>query len=214
MTPTLPVGAAERGEETRTALLRAGRQLFASRGFDGTSVREITREAEANLGAISYHFGSKRAFYQEVLASGLSPLVDRVGIAADGEGTPLDRLEAVVDVFFDHLAVNPDLPHLLLQEVAAGKTPPPEVVAILRRNAGHIGRILAQGWEDGSLRRGHPTLSAVSVASQPLYMTLVAPLLLDVGGVDLRDPATRRVAADHVKAFVRAGLESREESHS
>ncbi len=213
MTPTLPVVGTERGGETRTALLRAGRRLFSSRGFDGTSVREITREAGANLGAVTYHFGSKRALYQEVLASGLSPLVDRVGAAAEGKGAPLDRLEAVVDVFFDHLAANPDLPHLLLQEVAAGKAPPPEVVAILRRNAGHIGRILAQGREDGSVRRGHPMLSAVSVASQPLYMTLVSPLLRDVGGVDLRDPETRRMAADHVKAFVRAGLESREESH-
>jgi AcrR family transcriptional regulator len=213
MTPTLPANGAERGEETRTALLRAGRRLFASRGFDGASVREITREAEANLGAVTYHFGSKRALYQEVLAEGLSPLVDRVGAAAEGEGAPLDRLEAVVDVFFDHLAANPDLPHLLLQEVAAGKAPPPEVVAILRRNAGHIGRILTQGHDDGTVRRGHPMLSAISVASQPLYMTLVAPLLRDVGGVDLRHPATRRMAADHVKAFVRAGLESREESH-
>jgi AcrR family transcriptional regulator len=213
MTPALPTNGPERGEETRTALLRTGRRLFASRGFDGTSVREITREAEANLGAVTYHFGSKRALYQEVLAAGLSPLVDRVGAAAGGEGAPLDRLEAVIDVFFDHLAANPDLPHLLLQEVAAGKAPPPEVVAILRRNAGHIGRILTQGHDDGTIRRGHPMLSAVSVASQPLYMTLVAPLLRDVAGVDLRDPATRRMAADHVKAFVRAGLESREESH-
>ena len=210
---SLPGNGAERGEETRTALLRAGRRLFASRGFDGASVREITREAEANLGAVTYHFGSKRALYQEVLAAGLSPLVDRIGDAAEGEGAPLDRLQAVVDVFFDHLAANPDLPHLLLQEVAAGKAPPPEVVAILRRNVGHISRILTQGHDDGSVRRGHPMLSAVSVASQPLYMTLVAPLLRDVGGVDLRDPATRRMAADHVKAFVRAGLESREESH-
>lgn len=138
--------------------------------------------------------------------------MERVGAAADSGGSALQRLEAVVDVFFDHLAASPELPRLLLQEVAAGKKPPAEVVAILRQNAGHVGRILSDGWASGTVRRGHPLLSAISVVSQPIYMTVVAPLLLEVGGVDLGDPAVRRVAADHVKAFVRAGLEVREES--
>jgi AcrR family transcriptional regulator len=202
----------ERGEETRATLVRSGKRLFATRGFDGTSVRDITRDAGTNLGSITYHFGSKRALYEAVLKSGLTPLVESVGIAASKEGPALDRLEAVVDVFFDHLAVNPEIPRLLLQEVAAGKKPPAEVVAILKRNAGHIAGILTEGRKEGTVRPGHPLLSAVSVASQPLYLTIMAPLLHEVGGIDLQDPATRRVVADHVKAFVRAGLESREES--
>jgi AcrR family transcriptional regulator len=203
----------DRGTETRTALIRAGRSLFATRGFDGTSVRDITRRAEANLGAITYHFGSKRGLYEAVLEAGLSPMVDRVGEAASGDGPPLERIEAVVDVFFDHLAANPDLPRLLMQEVAAGKRPPAEVVAILRRNAGHIAEILADGRREGTVRPGHPLLSAISVVSQPIYLTVMAPLLRQVGGVDLQDPTTRREVANHVKAFVRAGLEAREESH-
>ena len=206
-------GGTDRGADTRSALLAAGLRLFAQEGFDGTSVRHITRAADVNLGAVTYHFGSKRGLYRAVLESGLAPLVERVGAAANGEGAPLDRLEAVVDQFFDHLAANPEVPRLLLQEVAAGKTPPAEVVAILRRNAGHIAHILADGRADGSVRPGHPLLSAISVASQPIYMTVMAPLLLEVGGVDLQDPATRRLAADHVKTFVRAGLEARQESH-
>jgi AcrR family transcriptional regulator len=203
----------ERGEETRAMLVQTGKRLFATKGFDGTSVRDITRDAGANLGSITYHFGSKRALYKAVLKSGLTPLVERVGIAASKEGPALDRLEAVVDVFFDHLAANPEIPRLVFQEVAAGKKPPAEVVALLRRNAGYIAGILTQGREEGTVRPGHPLLSAVSVASQPLFLTVMAPLLHEVGGVDLQDPATRRVVADHVKAFVRAGLESREESH-
>ena len=202
-----------RGEETRATLVRSGKRLFATRGFDGTSVRDITRDAGTNLGSITYHFGTKRALYEAVLKSGLTPLVERVGIAASKEGPALDRLEAVLDVFFDHLAANPEIPRLLFQEVAAGKKPPAEVVAILKRNAGHIAGILTEGREAGTVRPGHPLLSAVSVASQPLFLTVMAPLLHEVGGVDLQDPATRRVVADHVKAFVRAGLESREESH-
>jgi hypothetical protein len=54
-------------------------------------------------------------------------------------------------------------------------------------------------------------LTALSVVSQPIFMTLVAPLLRAVAGVDLRQPAARRAALEHTLAFVRAGLEPREE---
>ncbi len=37
----------------------AAERLFAERGFDGVSVRDIVQAAGANLAAVSYHFGSK-----------------------------------------------------------------------------------------------------------------------------------------------------------
>jgi AcrR family transcriptional regulator len=202
----------KRGAETRAALIASGRRVFATKGFDGASVRGITREAGANLGAITYHFGSKRALYEAVLTSGLTPVVERVGEVASGPGTPLDRLAGIVDVFFAFMGANPDLPRLLLQEVAAGKRPPRAVVAILQRNAAYLAGVVTEGFRDGSVRPGHPLLTALSVIAQPIYMTVIAPLLRDVGGIDLSDPATRRVAADHVKRFVRTGLAVRQEA--
>ena len=44
---------------TRAALVRAALKLFGRQGFDGTSTREIAGEAQANIGSIAYHFGSK-----------------------------------------------------------------------------------------------------------------------------------------------------------
>ncbi len=208
----MPGAEHSRGGDTRAALMASGRRIFARKGFDGSSVRDITREAGVNLGAITYHFGSKRALYEAVLTAGLTPMVERVGAVATGAGTPLDRLDAVVDVFFDHMGANPDLPRLLLQEVAAGKQPPTAVVAILQRNAAHVMSVVSEGWADGSVRRGHPVLTALSVVSQPIYMTVMAPLLREVGGLDLYDPGTRRVAAEHVKRFVRTGLAVRQEA--
>lgn len=195
-----------RGEETRSALIAAGRKIFARRGFDGASVRAITKEAGANLGAVTYHFGSKRGLYVAVLVQGVTPMVERVGRAAASEGTPLERLENLVEVFFDYLAANPDLPRLMLQDLAAGKKPAAELVALLRRNAGYIAGIVAEGANDGTLRPGNSILSAISVISQPIYMTVMAPLLREVGGIDLADPAVRATVARHVKAFIREGL--------
>jgi AcrR family transcriptional regulator len=176
-------------------------------------VRDITREAGVNLGAVTYHFGSKRELYVAVLVQGLTPMVDRVARAAASPGTPVERLETVVEVFFDHLAANPDLPRLMLQEVAAGKKPPAELVALLQRNAGYVAGLAAEGAADGTIRPGHPVLTAISVVAQPIYMTVMSSLLREVGGIDLADPAVRAQVALHVKAFIREGLScSREAS--
>lgn len=204
--PPSPPTSTERGEETRLSLLSAGRRVFAQRGFDGASVREITREAGANLGAVTYHFGSKRAFYVQVVTEAFTPLVDRVEQAARRDGTPSARLTRVVEILFDFLGANPDLPRLLLQEISAGKKPPPELVTLIQKNLRNISSILADGWRDGSLRQGHPVLSALSVISQPIYMSVMAPLLKDVGGLDLTDPEVRTLATHHVNTFVLAGL--------
>jgi len=46
-------------EQTRQALIRAGLKLYGEKGFDGTSTRALAAEANANIGSIAYHFGSK-----------------------------------------------------------------------------------------------------------------------------------------------------------
>ena len=53
--------------DTRERLLRAAGQVFARRGFHSTTVREIARKAQANVAAVSYHFGSKEGLYVAVL---------------------------------------------------------------------------------------------------------------------------------------------------
>jgi AcrR family transcriptional regulator len=47
------------GRDTRERVLDAAERLFATRGIDAVSVRDITDAAPANLAAVNYHFGSK-----------------------------------------------------------------------------------------------------------------------------------------------------------
>jgi AcrR family transcriptional regulator len=51
------------------ALIRAAERLFAERGSDGVSLREINSEAGAsNASAVQYHFGDRRGLVRAVLA--------------------------------------------------------------------------------------------------------------------------------------------------
>jgi AcrR family transcriptional regulator len=52
---------------TRERILDAAEQLFATRGFDGTSTREIVAKSGDTIGSVNYHFGSKQALLDEVI---------------------------------------------------------------------------------------------------------------------------------------------------
>ena len=57
----------EEKHETKEKLLDAAESLFASKGFDEVSIRELASAADANVAAVNYHFQGKENLFQEVI---------------------------------------------------------------------------------------------------------------------------------------------------
>ncbi|HLY75460.1 MAG TPA: TetR family transcriptional regulator [Planctomycetota bacterium] len=103
---------------TKDRLLDEAERLFAAKGVESSSVRDIISAAGANLGAITYHFGSKRALVWAVIDRRFRPLNDerlRLLESAERRASPkAPCLEAVL-----HAAIAPTLrlmrehPHVL-----------------------------------------------------------------------------------------------------
>lgn len=90
-------------QTTRDRILDAAERVFADKGLDGSSVRDITTAANVNLAAVNYHFGSKTGLIEAVFSRHLGPmnsarlaLLDGVEEQA-GAGTP--SIESVLDAF-------------------------------------------------------------------------------------------------------------------
>ncbi|MFC3914296.1 TetR family transcriptional regulator [Pseudaeromonas sharmana] len=64
--------------DTRQRILDAADVLFARQGFSATSLRDITRQADVNLAAVNYHFGSKLGLMQSVLDRYLAVYMPRL----------------------------------------------------------------------------------------------------------------------------------------
>lgn len=62
--------------DTKSRILNAAEQLFARDGFHMTSLRGLTEQANVNLAAVNYHFGSKEGLLQVVINRRLLPLND------------------------------------------------------------------------------------------------------------------------------------------
>ena len=75
--------------------------LFAERGFDGASIREIAEQAGATKALIYHYYANKEALYQTLLEDAVSGVVTQIeAIAADGS-EPETQIRAVVQVFID-----------------------------------------------------------------------------------------------------------------
>ena len=70
--------------DTRQKLLDTAERMFAEQGYGAVSLRQIIADAEVNLAAIHYHFGSKQELLDEVIMRRAGP-VNRERLARLGE---------------------------------------------------------------------------------------------------------------------------------
>lgn len=212
--------------KTKVRILDAAERLFAQQGLD-VSIRQITDEAGVNLAAVNYHFQSKEALIDAVIARRFEPvthrrfeMLDQVEATAGSGPLPL---EGVLEAFLAPvLAPNrPGLEHLK-PLVGRMYTMPPEFIKRLFQT--HLAPVVARF--SAALARAVPDLPE-SECMWRLYFiggamvhainwSGVVPSLSN-GQVDLSD--TRALLARLV-AFAAAGfrapvpqLAAKEETH-
>jgi AcrR family transcriptional regulator len=98
-----PVRAASAPEEdgTRERILRTAERLFAERGFNGVSVRELAAAAQVNIASIGYHFDSKEGLLSEVYRRHCEPMIaERLrGLEAAARLRGKARVAAIIAAF-------------------------------------------------------------------------------------------------------------------
>ena len=197
--------------DTASRLVAAAITLFSQNGYDGTSVRAITALAGANLGAITYHFGSKEALYDAALDSVTQPIRSFASKAAKSDGPPLFRIERLVRVFFQYLTDHPEFPNMISHQLASSHRLPGPARETIQRNVKILTSLIVEGQQDGTIRDGNPRDMALSIAAQPMWLSLARRALLEAAVLDQDDPATREQIVGSVVQFVRAGLRIHQE---
>ncbi|MFO7586935.1 MAG: TetR family transcriptional regulator [Gemmatimonadota bacterium] len=193
-------------EGTAAALIAAGTKLFARRGYDGTSVREITRRAGANVAAVGYHFGSKEGLWLAVLEAGLRPLREAIAGAAARPGPALDRIEGAVRAMFGHVREHADLNGLMLHVLASAPPLPEPALRTMQLNSTTMRALIEAGQAEGTIGPGDPRLLALSVASQPMAVLLARPALEGGAGIPLDGGEAFDRLVENAVRFVRSGL--------
>lgn len=175
---------------TKEKILNAAEALFAEHGFEQTSLRQITADADVNLASVNYHFGSKKALIQAVMARYLEVLMpaleqELVALQARNKISTRD----VFDCFRKPLAqlreVRKHGPTLFLSLLGFAYA---EIQGHLRRyTMDHFGHVIEHLL--AALHQANPQLSPIDMFWR-LHFVLGATVFAQVSG-----PALREIAA-------------------
>ncbi|NHN88344.1 TetR/AcrR family transcriptional regulator [Acetobacter conturbans] len=93
--------------DRRGEILEIAAQLFAERGYKGTSIRDIAERVGMLPGSLYYHISSKEALFVEIHDKAIDAAAQRVRKAMEPFSDPWKRLEAASNEMLD-LQLNPD----------------------------------------------------------------------------------------------------------
>ena len=192
-------------DPTREKLLEVAGPLFANRGYQATTIREICAGAGANVAAINYHFGDKLGLYTEVLQQSVrAAQLIAIQNTLDQNTRPEDILRALIRARLR--SVNgkdlPDWHSRLLAHELAQPTPALRQLIdkltrpIYKRLLELIGRIIGLPPDDDNTR-----LCAISVVGQVLAYILPGPLLTEIWPELKMTPEQVERIADHIADF-------------
>jgi TetR/AcrR family transcriptional regulator, regulator of cefoperazone and chloramphenicol sensitivity len=91
--------------DTRQRLIDKAATLFADRGFDNVTVREICKASNANVAAVNYHFGDKAGLYRAVITLAIKAMQETNELSQRaGDGlSPDDQIREFIRVFVRRL---------------------------------------------------------------------------------------------------------------
>jgi AcrR family transcriptional regulator len=198
----------ERDPETRARLLTAATRLFAARGFKKVTVREICREARANVAAVNYHFGDKLGLYREVLATAIETMrgTTDAARAAGADGGPEEKLRIYIRVFLQRVVgAHDSWIHQLMAQEMADPTPVLDLVTdqVIRPRLAYVGEILSEIL--GRPVEDHQVQHCVLSVQAQCHMAMANPISRRLVP-DLHDAATLDTLADHIADFSLGGI--------
>ncbi|GAA3195926.1 TetR/AcrR family transcriptional regulator [Actinocorallia longicatena] len=89
--------------ERRDHLVKLAAELFARKGFQATTVREIADEAGILSGSLYHHFDSKESIVDEILSNFFTELMAQNRAVIDEGGTPYEIIASLVRIAFNTL---------------------------------------------------------------------------------------------------------------
>jgi AcrR family transcriptional regulator len=196
-------------DQTQVRLLQSAGTIFAAKGFDGATVREICQQARANTAAVNYYFRDKERLYIEAVKSALDIQAAEIRAPNWPANTPAQvKLRGFIHTILGNL-FDPNSPawhrQLILRELAQPTAACAELVQDrIRPFAVVLMQILNELLPSLTVRRRQ--LIAFSIVGQCVYHRMAKPIVeLLVGPEEYRN-YDAELLSEHIAQFSLAAL--------
>lgn len=198
-------------ENTKEALLKAAKSLFASVGYDGTTVKDISERAGVNISLVSYHFQGKEGLYRNVLeqfGSNRLSVAERILVPSSSAEEFKVRLEMWISEMLQFLSEESELCCIVQREVESGLPIARDIfqntfLKIFER----LHSFLTSAKKEKIIRSDiDPLIAASALHGSIIQMGRMDRLGKEVYGVSLQDEPHRKKVVEQVVGIQIRGL--------
>ena len=107
--------------EKQIEILSVAEKLFAEKGFDGTSVRDISKIANINVAMISYYFGSKEKLLENLILFRVQDLKIKIENLFNEDLNPFEKIEKFIEFYIQKIDSNRYMYKIMHFEIASKK---------------------------------------------------------------------------------------------
>lgn len=200
-------------------ILDVAEELFASSGFEGTSVRDIAQKAGMNVAMISYYFGSKEKLLQNLILNrteNTSMVLE--GLSHNKQMDPWEKIDRVIDYYVDKLLDNRNFHTILSRQLslAQDKEITDLLISVKKRNSTMISDIIREGQQKKIFRNVNVGLTIGTVLGTISQVSMSRPFYCSLMKLDPEDDTNyykkiRSKLKKHLKSLLRAHLSLKKE---
>ncbi|MGY3054529.1 TetR/AcrR family fatty acid metabolism transcriptional regulator [Pedobacter sp. UYEF25] len=186
--------------DKKTAILTAAEKLFCSGGYEGTSTRQIAKEAGANMAMINYYFGSKEGVFMDIMTDRIATFSVILKNISEDEISPMDKLYKVIESLVDRILSNVPFHKMMNRELSLSQRPEMyiRIKEALRKNMQIIEHILVSGMEDGDFNRVDVRMVIATIMGTVTNVVSYPAKMLSTSSFDIDNPKDRKIIRDRL----------------
>lgn len=198
------------GLDKKEHIMEVAVALFAEKGFEGTSIRDLAQQADVNIAMINYYFGSKEKLFVALLEVKARFMRDRIdALQNDSSLSETEKIDLIIDGYVTRFLSQPAFHRVLQQEllVTNREILHQNVIDIFTKNTQDIVAIIEKGIRKKIFKKVDPPLlfaSIVGTINQVMMSKTMCNVLMrkDIEEDPYSDPALSKRLTQHIKQMV------------
>ena len=198
----------------KETIIESAIELFSSKGFEGTSVREIASHADVNVAMINYYFGSKDKLFESVVEYRSSILRGIFSeLVNNKELSPIEKIDLMIDQLIERKFSDAKFSHLLHRELSLELRPQLRnaISGILLKNIDPVKTIIKDGIKAGVFQAVDLELTITTVIGTIHYLltsdTICQKILGKKEGFSpFQNKQLKKRLSEHTKKLMRSHL--------
>ncbi|MGB2666577.1 MAG: TetR/AcrR family transcriptional regulator [Candidatus Acidiferrum sp.] len=183
-----PLPTARDSEAKLQHILRHSAQIFAARGFEGTSIRDISRATGVSLSGLYYYFESKQKLLYLIQNTSFTFILERLRSRLNQVDEPEGRLRTLVQNHIEYFLSHPNEMKVLSHEEEALEPPYREEVATIKRCYYALAREIFDGLDaDAQAPELNPRVAVLSLFGMMNWVYKWHNPKVDPSAVELTD---------------------------